>query len=313
MKTPILFIIFNRPSTTAEAFAAIRERRPEKLYIAADGPRASKPDDKRLTTEARAVVSQIDWDCVVKRNYQDENLGCKMGVAGAISWFFDHEPEGIIIEDDLVPAQGFFPFCEKMLEKYRHDSRVMMITGTNHLSDPDAEAPYFFSEHFTIWGWASWARAWKHYDVTMAQWNEPQNRRFFHYRFQDSYIADHFISTFGLIEDGMDTWDIQWVLACFLATGLCVTPTVNLVSNIGLVGTHSVSETTSHYLPVFALDLEKLDKVAPAVHVNPAYDNALHALKSKPALQHRRWIKRARRLGLYTMLKTLYHMARKVN
>ena len=312
MKTPILFIIFNRPDTTAEAFAAIRQSRPEKLYIAADGPRADKPDDQRLTAEARAIVSQIDWACEVKRYYQDENLGCKMGVAGAISWFFDHEPEGIIIEDDLVPDTSFFPFCEKMLEKYRHDSRVMMITGTNHLSEPDAEAPYFFSEHFTIWGWASWARAWKHYDVTMAQWNDSQTRRFFRYRFQDSYIADHFASSFELIADGMDTWDFQWVLACFLASGLCVTPKVNLVSNIGLVGTHSVSETDSHYLPTFKLELDQLEKVTPAVHVNPGYDKAVHELKSRPALQHRKWINRARKLGLYTILKKLYHIVKKV-
>lgn len=312
MKTPILFIIFNRPDVTAKSFAAIRKIRPTTLYIAADGPRPQKENDPALIKETRAIVEKIDWDCDVKYNYQDKNLGCKMGVSGAITWFFSHEPEGIIIEDDLIPDPSFFPYCEKMLERYRHDTRIMMITGTNYLSDMNTSSPYFYSEHFTIWGWATWARAWQYYDVTMAQWDDPKNREFIQYKFQKSYIADHFTSTFKLIEDGMDTWDIQWVLTCLLASGLCITPKVNLISNIGLEGTHSSSETDSHNLPTQSLDLCQLDNAQPSVHLNSSYDNELHRFKSKPALRHRKFIECAKKLGLYDLLKFLYHKIRTV-
>ena len=130
-KVPVLFLIFNRPDTTQQVFDEIRKARPEQLYVAADGPRKDQSADYELCKKTRDIIQQVDWDCKVFTCFRDENLGCKRSVSSAIDWFFSHVEEGIILEDDCVPDQSFFPFCQELLEKYRDDTRIMMISGNN--------------------------------------------------------------------------------------------------------------------------------------------------------------------------------------
>ena len=102
--SPVLFILFNRPDTTKRVFAEIRIARPAKLYIAADGPRNDKPGEQALCEKTRAIITDIDWPCQVSTLFNDVNKGCKNAVSDAITWFFSHEEEGIILEDDCVPG-----------------------------------------------------------------------------------------------------------------------------------------------------------------------------------------------------------------
>ena len=129
--TPILFIVFNRPSQTKHVFEAIRSRKPTKLYIAADGPRPKISEDKEKCSMVRDILSQVDWACQVETRFQDENLGCKEAVSGAIDWFFEHEEEGIILEDDCLPSSYFFVYAASMLERYRENDKMMHIGGIN--------------------------------------------------------------------------------------------------------------------------------------------------------------------------------------
>ena len=126
--TPVLFLIFNRPDTTRQVFNEIRKAQPAQLFVAADGPRKDRDSDFELCKKTREIVRQVDWDCEVFTRFQEENLGCKRAVSSAIDWFFSNVEEGIILEDDCVPDQSFFPFCQELLEKYRHDERIMMIS-----------------------------------------------------------------------------------------------------------------------------------------------------------------------------------------
>ena len=122
--TPVLFIIFNRPDTTQQVFKAIRQVRPKYLYVAADGPRPDKIREKEKCEVAREIIKQVDWDCEVKTLFRNNNLGCKIGVSSAISWFFDNVEEGIILEDDCVSSISFLPFCSELLEYYRNDKDI---------------------------------------------------------------------------------------------------------------------------------------------------------------------------------------------
>jgi GT2 family glycosyltransferase len=121
LKTAVLFLIFNRPDTTKQVFAAIRKAKPPKLYVAADGPRADNPGEAEKVEQVRLIATNIDWDCELKTLFRDENLGCGKGVSSAITWFFENEGEGIILEDDCLPSQSFFWYCEELLERYRED------------------------------------------------------------------------------------------------------------------------------------------------------------------------------------------------
>ncbi|MFH1427813.1 MAG: nucleotide-diphospho-sugar transferase, partial [Patescibacteria group bacterium] len=165
--TPILFLIFNRPETTQRVFDKIKIIKPRHLFVAADGPREGKNESEKCQA-VRDIIKQIDWDCKVNTLFRDKNLGCKLAVSSAIDWFFDNVEEGIILEDDCLPDPSFFKFCQELLVKYREDSNVMCISGDNFNPNLyNGSDSYFFSKVASIWGWASWRRAWKYYDIEM--------------------------------------------------------------------------------------------------------------------------------------------------
>jgi len=154
LKAPVLLLIFNRPDTTQLVFNKIRKARPAELYIAADGPRKNQPDDPENCRKAREILRQVDWDCKISTLFREENLGCKIGVSSAIDWFFSEVEEGIILEDDCVPDQSFFQFCQELLARYRDDKRVMMISGDNfQFGRRRTDYSYYFSQYVHIWGW----------------------------------------------------------------------------------------------------------------------------------------------------------------
>jgi len=171
LKVPVLFLIFNRSDTTQLVFNEIRKAQPAQLFIAADGPRKDRPEDIENCRKVREIIRQVDWDCSVSTLFRDENLGCKRGVSSAIDWFFSHVDEGIILEDDCVPDPSFFPFCQELLERYRDDERIMVISGDNlQFGRRKSQYSYYFSRCFHLWGWATWKRAWDNYDIKMELW-----------------------------------------------------------------------------------------------------------------------------------------------
>ncbi|MFL5812871.1 MAG: hypothetical protein ACJ763_04790 [Bdellovibrionia bacterium] len=202
---PVLLVLFNREDTTSQVFEAIRRQRPAKLFISADGPRLNVPGEAEACQRARAVVDHIDWPCEVHKRFLTENVGCARGVSEAISWFFDHVDEGIIFEDDCLPDPSFFRFATEILEKYRNEPRIMHISGNNFLfGKKRGNASYYFSHWTHNWGWATWKRAWKYFDINLL----PESER-------------------------KHIWDAQWRMSVEKRGGLAIAPNVNLVSNIG--------------------------------------------------------------------------------
>ncbi len=235
LTTPVLFIIFNRPDTTVRVFEQIRKAAPPKLYIAADGPRTGIPGEAERCREAREIIKKIDWPCEVKTLFRDENLGCRLGAAGAVTWFFSQEPEGIVLEDDCLPEPSFFRYCQETLIKYRDDRRVMMITGDNFkFGKKIGHYSYYFSRYPSLWGWASWRRSWDLYDIKMTLWPEIRDNRTLFGIFDAPCEVRFWTKQCQLVYEGkIDTWDYQWNLANLLNHGITVTPNVNLISNIG--------------------------------------------------------------------------------
>jgi len=246
MDTPILFLIFNRPDTTQRVFESIRAIKPKRLFVAADGPRPNKETDKKLCQETRDIIKNIDWECEVKTLFREKNLGCKIAVSSAISWYFENVNEGIILEDDCLPNKSFFDFCEIMLEKYRDNEKIGMITGDNFVPneilntiDPDAQR-YYFERPVYLWGWASWKRAWVKYDLEMKGWPQAQKTDFLYSIFKNRNVSMFYNSLFQMTYDGRaTTWDPQWFLSILSNNMFCIMPPRNLVTNIGIVGEHS--------------------------------------------------------------------------
>lgn len=246
---PVLFIVFARPDTTKRVFDAIRRARPARLYVAADGARPDKPGEKERCDEVRSIVTTIDWPCEVKTFFRKENHGCGEQVTAALNWFFEHEEDGIILEDDCLPSRSFFQYCAELLDRYRNDSRVMMIGGNN--LEPkqlrEKEYSYTFSRLTYIWGWATWRRAWKLHDFEMPLFGEVDKKQYLVPGYSSIYERDLFQYVFGKMYTGDDAvtsrrniWDYQWQFACRIHSGLVIVPAVNMVANIGF-GEHATS------------------------------------------------------------------------
>lgn len=234
-KTPVLLLVFNRPKQTAIVLEKIRQIKPRELFIAADGPRPYQPDDIFNCTETRKlVIESVDWECEVKTLFQDKNQGCGLGVSNAISWFFSHVEEGIILEDDCVPSVGFFIFCEELLHRYRSDLRIMQVSGANFFPRVESHCSYFFSKYGLIWGWATWRRAWEKYDFNLSLFRELKDTQQIQLYYREHIELMTRIKQFDLVyRKQMDTWDYQWSLAKLAHHGLSIIPSVNLISNIG--------------------------------------------------------------------------------
>jgi hypothetical protein len=243
-KTPILFIVFNRPDCTQQVFKKIRSIRPKKLFVAADGPRMDKIGEQERCEEVRKIVTKIDWDCEVKNLFRESNLGCKIAVSSAINWFFENVKQGIILEDDCLPNLSFFQFCHEMLDRYKDDNRVMHVSGSNFHKGwcRDSDYSYYFGNYGSIWGWATWKRAWNYYDINMKIYQEIQSKEYLNdvctSKEDVNFRKQHFDMVFL---ENFDTWDHQWTFSKLTNYGLSINPIVNLVTNIGFgdVATHT--------------------------------------------------------------------------
>jgi hypothetical protein len=241
LTTPVLLLIFSRPDTTRRVFETIRQARPTRLYVAADGPRAGHPTDAVRCAETRAVVQEVDWPCEVFTLFQEENLNCGLAPVTAMNWFFEHEPEGIILEDDCVPSPSFFRFCAELLARYRDDTRVMHIGGNNFGSEASQplgpnDPSYHFSTQRNSWGWATWRRAWQLYDYHLTDFEQVKASGELNSTFtgplEKRYRMGKMAGVLALPQPP-DVWDYQWEYTIARHQGLYIVPAVNLVGNIG--------------------------------------------------------------------------------
>jgi len=235
LETAVLFLIFNRLDTTKQVFEAIKKAKPPRLYIAADSARENKEGEKEKVEAVRKyVMDNIDWNCEVKTLFREKNLGCKYAVSSAITWFFENEEQGIILEDDCLPSQSFFWFCEELLEKYKDDMRIWHIGGYKYKYLPSDEYSYNFSRFTHIWGWASWSSRWKHYDVTLSHFQKNNNLLFDYEFFREEFENKSRVEILNKVLNGqIDTWDYQWNFTVRINNGLSIRPSVNLIRNIG--------------------------------------------------------------------------------
>jgi len=230
--------VFNRPDTTTQVFEAIRKARPPRLYVVADGPRPDRAGEAEKVARVREIATAVDWPCEVKTLFREENLGCKKAVSGAITWFFEQEEQGIILEDDCLPSQSFFWFCEVLLEKYKHHEQIFLISGYNKQNKWCLnESDYFISFLGGIWGWATWKRAWQYYDAEMSDLEaicknkgliKQMGRKLGSIRQHQLIVAKK-----SLDASLIDTWDYSWGFSRHKHNGLACVPSKSLVKNIG--------------------------------------------------------------------------------
>jgi hypothetical protein len=243
--TPLVFVIFNRPAETRRVFSRLRELRPRRLHVIADGPRADRPEEAARCAETRDVIEEmLDWDCAVTRDFSETNLGCGRRLATGLTRAFAELGEAIVVEDDVLPHPDFFPFCARLLAQYRGEPRVHAINGFNPLGRYAPRGGNYVPSVFnSIWGWASWQRAWRDYSFAPTDWDDPAVRAAIERFVRLPLIAQHLDQHVAAIRAGdLDTWDFQWWLAQLRAERVSLVSSVNFIENVGFnsAGTHTV-------------------------------------------------------------------------
>lgn len=243
---PVLLIIFNRPDKVERLIDSLRKVKPTKMYVSADGPRYGVPSDTTRCAGARAVISQIDWPCEVITNFHERNTGADFGPEKALNWFFGNVDEGIILEDDCIAHPDFFRFAKDMLTRYRTNDQVMMISGNNFQNGiTRGNGSYYFSKYPSTWGWASWKRAWRHYDTKILGYREFIDKNILDTVCQTRVEKKYWSRFFEKIHnDKLNHWDIKWIFAIWNNNGISITPNVNLVQNVGFG--HDATHTLRH-------------------------------------------------------------------
>ncbi|MCL2792956.1 MAG: nucleotide-diphospho-sugar transferase [Spirochaetaceae bacterium] len=244
---PILLLIFNRLDTTKQVFEVIRKVSPKRLYVASDGPRDSRAgEDEKVKAIREYILNSIDWDCEVKTLFREKNLGCGRAPSQAITWFFENEEMGIILEDDCVPALSFFSYCEELLNKYKDDTRIYHIAGNNPLICTKIPYSYYFSRIQQCWGWATWRRAWEKYSFYINDLNDFIKHKKINAIFTRSVDRYYWLQMFKNMKKEQyrnDIWDSQWTYAILNNDGMCINPAKNLITNIGfgIDATHTIA------------------------------------------------------------------------
>lgn len=251
MNTPIALLIFKRPDTTEKVFEVIRQIQPSKLLVVADGPRFDRPGEIEKCAATRAIIDRVDWNCEVLKNYSDSNLGCQHRVVSGLDWVFDTVEEAIILEDDCLPHPSFFRFCEELLDRYRDDERIFAISGQNVQKNWNRnDYSYYFSRYHHGWGWASWRRTWRHFDVKIPLWPLIRDQGLLEDILGDANAIKVWTQVFqSMYEQRRDTiWDYQMMFTCWMQSGLTILPCMKLVENIGFNqdGTHTLSENNPY-------------------------------------------------------------------
>lgn len=231
MKKAVLLTTFNRPDVTMKVFKEIRKAKPPKLYISSDGPRPDRKGEKQKVLDLRKkLVDAVDWDCEVKTLFRDKNLGCRKAMSSAITWFFENEKDGIILEDDCLPNQSFFKFCEELLDYYKDDKRIMHISGNQFIENYKSKYSYYFAKIEHCWGWATWADRWEYYGTDLKDYSEENLKKFS----KDKNVQDYWRNILEKMKrEEIDSWAYQWTFKIVEQNGFCINPSVNLVSNIG--------------------------------------------------------------------------------
>lgn len=314
MKTPVLFLIYNRPELTEKVFERIRQARPSQLFIAGDGAKDAK--DQLNVQQARQIVGKVDWDCELKTFFRNENAGCGKAVTQAITWFFEQVTYGIILEDDCLVELSFFAFCEENLLKYIDNEQIMLVSAMSFLQIPHFKSfpvrtteTYYFSQFAQIWGWASWRRAWQKLDFEMNGWedfikNDDIKKIILHPKEQKFWLA--YLQAYK--DQNPNLWATRWWFSVWQARGLAITPYTNLVSNIGFgEGSTNTQSAQSWYanLPTQPIQLpiihpthisisHKIDHFTYSVFFNPR-ENWVKSLKN--------WLSKYLPLSLRLILK----------
>ena len=292
MNTPIAIVFFNRVEPLRQLVARLAEVKPPKIYLISDGPRDGREGETEKVAECREFMKNMPWPCEVKANFAEKNMGCRKRVTSGLDWLFSNEERAIILEDDCIPALEFFPWMETMLERYKSESKVLSICGTNYNGRLSEESYDITATKYPVFtGWGTWRRAWELNDKDLRRLKEAkethQLRKWLGSVREECYWL-YLLSHVG------SSWGYRWSFTNFMNEGLQVLPQRNLMDNVGInsgPATHTADYL--HEFPVADQTWRYRGRLPDMVESNPNLDKWFaDVFYSKSFIERIKWIVR---------------------
>lgn len=285
LNVPVLLIFFCRDVQFAQVFEAVRHAKPKRLYLYQDGAREGKQGDLDGIMRCREIAENIDWDCEVHRWYQEKNVGCDPSEYLAQTWMFKTEKKGIILEDDDVPSQSFFRYCQELLDYYEDDDRIQIICGMNHNGvTENVSSSYFFSRKGSIWGWATWKHVVDTWDETYSILDDEDALKRIRKSYGSKWEYNRFIHTCqNHRSSGRAHYESINGASQLLYGRVNIVPKYNMISNIGVgaITTHGSDDIRKYPKKIQKYFFAKTyDINFPLIHpenfmVNEQYDKSI--------------------------------------
>ena len=240
VEVPVLYITFCRPEYARQSFDAIKRAQPRKLYFYSNKAREDRPDEVKRNEEVRAFVKEIDWNCDLHTFFREEYVDVFTSLWGALDWFFDNVNEGIIIEEDVVTCPAFYEYMTTLIEKFRDNKNIWIISGNNALPKCSQKNLSYFPTRFAdIYGWATWADRWHSLDREMIKWPSFKHSKEYHDYYGDFFqrcLQKQYYDEVYHNKLGYHPWDIVMNYTMALEKAYCLMPFTNLSADIGVAG-----------------------------------------------------------------------------
>ena len=233
---PIAAFVHARPAHTRrmiESLQANPAARASDLFVFADA--AKKPEQAQAVGDVREIVRGIEGFASVTLIEREHNLGLSGSITDGITRLCAERGRVIAVEDDRVVAPGFLQFLNRGLDRYANAEQVFQISGYMYPGQY-GECEAFFLPMISCWGWATWKRAWAHYDGKMSGFEKLIADENLRRRFNLNGAYDYFSMASQQYNQSLDSWGIRWHLSVFLKDGLVLYPPASLVQNAGTDG-----------------------------------------------------------------------------
>jgi hypothetical protein len=262
---PVLLLAYNRPEKLSQLIQRIRVLRPSVLLVSVDGPKISKPGDKDLVLATQKIIQSIDWDVKIETRFREENIGLRLAVQDSVNWAISQYGKVIVIEDDAVPGPQLLDFFNFNLQKFADEQKVMHVSGYNVVPPQNllSETGSRFSRYPESFAWATWERAWKHYDENLTWGLESSVRDIAKITGSTTSALRWKLNFHDAAAGRIGSWAYRWISSMWSQNGTTVAPNRNLLSYSGFdEGTHTVRSPRWKDLPVENLSFSENDNLA---------------------------------------------------
>ena len=264
LPAPILLFVYNRPDHTLKTLNALRQNKlsdQSELFIFSDGCKSEA--DKADVDKVRTIIRSAEGFKAVHIIENSHNLGLAENIIGGVTKIVNEYGKVIVLEDDLIAAPYFLTFMNEGLEKFEQEEKIGHIHG--HCF-PIANLPDAFLIRWTgSWGWATWQRAWTHFNPDGKALLEEIERSNLSkkFDFNGNYPFTRMLRR--QVNGENDSWAIRWNASLFLADMLSLNAGKSLIQNIGFDGSgiHSGSEdiySTQLYTGKLSIDIDKIEE-----------------------------------------------------